>query len=156
MPDDARIRVYRLPDGYTIGQKRNVGSQLARGEIIATWDDDDYSAPERLRDQVSRLQQTGRAVTGYHNMQFTDGRNRWLFEQKADYALGTSLCYRKDWWEIHPFQPLRVGEDDAFVNTANEFGQLASVDAGELMVASIHPGNTVQRHQREEKWKKIS
>src|SRR3954465_8432998 len=43
-----------------IGAKRNWGCQRATGELIAHWDDDDYSAPTRLADQVARLLESGK------------------------------------------------------------------------------------------------
>jgi glycosyltransferase involved in cell wall biosynthesis len=52
---------------HSIGAKRNLGCEAARGEIIAHWDDDDYSAPGRLEDQVRRILTSGKAVTGYNS-----------------------------------------------------------------------------------------
>ena len=73
LPDDASIRLVHIEQGRTIGEKRNFGAGRARGAVIAHWDDDDYSAPDRLEDQVGRLLQSGKAVTGYFAMRFTDG-----------------------------------------------------------------------------------
>ena len=44
---DPRIRYIALPGQVSIGAKRNSACQLARGDIIAHWDDDDHSAPGR-------------------------------------------------------------------------------------------------------------
>lgn len=51
------VRVVNLPaklDGWTVGEKRNVGVRLALGDYLATWDDDDVSFPERLQEQVEQ------------------------------------------------------------------------------------------------------
>jgi glycosyltransferase involved in cell wall biosynthesis len=37
---------------WTIGEKRNIGVRVARGDYLATWDDDDISLPLRLEKQV--------------------------------------------------------------------------------------------------------
>jgi hypothetical protein len=135
-----------IEDGRTIGEKRNFGSGLAHdGDLIASWDDDDWSDVGRLGDQVARLQKSGKAVTGYHSMLFTDGVGWWRYRGSADYALGTSLCYTKAWWDGHRFPPKQVFEDGDFVRAANIAGQLVSVDAGLNMVATIHNGNTSPR-----------
>ncbi len=148
------VRLLHLSANPPIGRMRNAGCEIARGEVIAHFDDDDYSAPGRLADQLRRLRTTGAAVTGYHSMRFTDGRRWWLYRGAAGYALGTSLVYRRDWWQLHPFQELRVGEDNAFVRAAGH--RLVSADAGELMFATNHSGNTSPRQLATKQWQEIA
>jgi hypothetical protein len=71
------------------------------------------------------------------------------------YALGTSLCYRRDWWERNRFPSLQVGEDNHFVAAARDAGQLVAADAGELMYARIHPGNTSPKSATGDQWKRL-
>lgn len=141
---------YLLPDRLSIPAKRNIACELADGEILCNWDSDDYSEPSRLADQVSRLEESGSAVTGYHSMLFyveQSGQCVKYFNDRS-YALGTSLCFLKSWWANHRFigDPAQdnpsIGEDNMFVRAANNAQQLVSVDAGQLMVARVHPGNT--------------
>jgi hypothetical protein len=54
-----RQRVVQVPPGLPLGAKRNVGLCAARGELVAMWDDDDYSLPERLAQQVKFARVTG-------------------------------------------------------------------------------------------------
>lgn len=138
-----------------IGAKRNVGCEHARGSIICHWDDDDYSAPERIADQVARMQSTGKPVTGYHTMRFRKEDETWMYRGDPSFALGTSLCYQRSWWERHPFPGLQVGEDNEFVAAANEAGAVASTDAGELMYATIHADNTSPRKLTAKNWIKL-
>lgn len=151
--DDVRIVVvYGRPP---IGIARNLGCEQAHGEIICHWDDDDYSAPNRITDQVGRLLDTGKAVTGYSSMRFTDGRRNWQYSGSAGYALGTSLCYRRDFWQVNRFPPEQVGEDNSFVARARARGAIVSVDAGDLMFATIHGGNTSPRQLTGGNWRQI-
>jgi hypothetical protein len=113
--------------------------------VICHWDDDDWSEPQRLADQVTRLVSSHVAVTGYHSMRFTDGVKWWQYSGTPNYALGTSLCYRRSWWESHPFELRNVGEDNQFVSVAAAAGQLKSVSAAAMMHATIHSGNTSPR-----------
>ena len=145
LPDDRNIRLIHLESVLTIGHKRNFGCERAAGDIVAHWDDDDYSDAGRLADQLQRMDETGKSVTGYHSMRFTDGPNWWQYAGTHDYSLGTSLCYRREWWRAHPFEPIQVGEDNRFVMEAALAGQLATADAGQFMYASIHEGNTSPR-----------
>jgi hypothetical protein len=51
----------------TIGAKRNLACQEARGEFIAHWDDDDWYAPNRLELQVVPLLAGTADLTGFTN-----------------------------------------------------------------------------------------
>lgn len=155
VPPDERIRLVHLEEGRTIGEKRNHGIGLAAGAIIAHWDDDDWSAPERLEDQVFRLVESGKAVTGYHTMAFTNGNRSWRYAGSPNYAIGTSLCFRREWWQAHPFPAKQIFEDGDFVSAAHQADQLISVDAGERMVATVHPGNTSPRRLNESPWERL-
>jgi glycosyltransferase involved in cell wall biosynthesis len=146
VPDDDRIRLIHLAGHPGIGDKRNFGCERAAGEVMAHWDDDDHSAPGRLADQLARLEQSGKAVTGYHSMKFTDGEQWWKYAGTPLYALGTSLCYRREWWKRNHFHAVQVGEDNQFVAVAAAAGELATVDAGEMMYATVHQGNTSRRN----------
>jgi glycosyltransferase involved in cell wall biosynthesis len=55
--DGLNIRYEALPDGVKmpIGGKRNRLNEMAKGEIIVCWDDDDYYPPERVNKAVTRL-----------------------------------------------------------------------------------------------------
>jgi hypothetical protein len=101
------------------------------------------------------LNESERSVVGFHSMRFTDGAKWWKYEGTRNYALGTSLCYRREWWQKHPFESKNIGEDNAFVAVASAAKQLISDDAGELMVAMNHPGNTSPRSMGDN-WKPIT
>jgi len=155
VPADQRIRVVRVAHGRTIGELRNAAVELARGEIIAHWDDDDYSAPERLEDQVARLLGNNKQVTGYSSMVFESETELWSFEAQFNFGIGTSLCYQRDWALAHPFKALHVAEDRYFSNEARDHGELVSAPDTGLMRASIHSGNTSKRSLTGDNWKFI-
>src|SRR5947207_330130 len=56
---DTRLRYTRLDHYLTLGAKRNLACELAGGELIAVWDDDDWMAPHRLSLQVTELLASG-------------------------------------------------------------------------------------------------
>ena len=145
VPDDDRIRLIHLAGHPGIGDKRNFGCERSAGEFIAHWDDDDHSAPGRLADQLARLEQTGKSVTGYHSIRFTDGERWWKYSGTPNYSVGTSLVYRRAWWKQNRFRSVQIGEDNQFVAVASAAGELVTADAGDLMHATIHKGNTSPR-----------
>ena len=60
-------RYVRLPRRLTIGAKRNLACEQARGEIIAHWDDDDWYSPDRLRYQAAPIIAGEADITGLEN-----------------------------------------------------------------------------------------
>jgi glycosyltransferase involved in cell wall biosynthesis len=142
--DDA-IHYSRLHRRWNIPVKRNMAVRLAVGAWVAHWDSDDWSAPDRMDDQIVRLQRSQKAVTGYSSMYFWDEQTSQAFQYTGPphFAIGTSLCYQKAWWRLHPFQErLMVEEDNAFVLEAARANELVVAEAGALMVARAHAGNT--------------
>lgn len=145
----------REPWAPNIGAKRNIGCEMATSDLIATWDDDDLSAPGRLTDQIERLESSKKAVTGYSHLKFTNGQNWWKYMGHPFYAIGTSLLFRRDWWIDHPFPSVHIGEDTDFSCRAHAAGQLTAVDGtadllprfgpGDMMLANMHPGNSSKK-----------
>jgi O-antigen biosynthesis protein len=171
IPLDARIRaIPRLPHWFpTLGEVRNHACREAAGGIICHFDDDDWSAAGRLSDQVERLQLSGKAVTGYHSLVFrelrdvrlleagvlraTSGWWQWRSAERA--AAGTSLCFRRDWWENHPFPAVESGEDDQFWEAAVLRDAAISVEGRDLMYATNHHGNISGRMTGGIEWEEI-
>jgi glycosyltransferase involved in cell wall biosynthesis len=153
VPADAQIKLVRASSGSPLGALRNEAVKLAQGEVIAHWDDDDYSAPGRLMDQVVRLMDSDKQVTGYNSMMFESESERWMFTALSNYAIGTSLMYRKDYALENPFLAIQVAEDGFFSNQARDTNSIACAPADGLMRASIHPGNTSPRCLKGDNWK---
>lgn len=59
---DPRIHLHDAPAGLTLGDKRNLCVARAAGSFVATWDDDDCHAPQRLSVSLQVLMETGADV----------------------------------------------------------------------------------------------
>lgn len=153
----------------TIGELRNMASECAIStDILIHWDDDDWSHPNRIAEQVALLQSSGADCVGYREMLFwreesayedapacyADAWGKrpaqaWLYSNpNHGYALGTSLCYWRKTWERKPFAATSQGEDLQFI-TGLKVSGVPSIGAkirgepGEpRMIARIHGGNT--------------
>lgn len=152
--------------GLTIGHLRNLASSLRTGyghdlsDILIHWDDDDYSHPNRIAEQVALLQSSGADAVGYREMLFHSSGGAWLYSNpNPAYALGTSLCYWRRTWEAKPFEAVNSGEDTRWIAGLKMVSEssIAVTYAPELdraqlatanpryeprMIARIHPGNT--------------
>jgi glycosyltransferase involved in cell wall biosynthesis len=128
----------------SVGAMRNIGCAAAAGDLICAWDDDDYSHPRRISEQVKLIVMSQTNMVGYNSMPFIDEENRkaYLYRNPEMYALGTSLMYQRAYWRGRKFPEIDVGEDNEFIERAQRARSLIAVDAGDRMVARIHSGNT--------------
>ena len=150
----------------SIGAKRNFGCSHAWGSLIAHWDDDDWSGPTRISDQVSALTHAADSglpvvMCGYRTMLFSDGTpdGYYLYDGMPGFIVGSSLLYQKEWWENHHFPEtyLRrgIGEDSRFVDMS-EREERVVLDDNQVMYASMHPGNTSPRQANTYSgWRKV-
>lgn len=164
-----RIRYVKLGRRVTVGEKRNIACAMASGEIIVHFDSDDLSAPGRVADQVARLQDTGKQVTGYNGLLFHETRKVrvlevggmrpagawWRWRDMHGLAAGTSLCYRRDWWTYHQFLPENRAEDDLFYAEALKLGAAVAVDGRNLMCAVNHADCVSERLIGGAEWEEL-
>ena len=146
VPDHPAISYHRLPTRTILGAKRNQACELARGLIIAHWDDDDWVAPDRLSVQVARLQESGAEVSGARSLGYYDPWNgrAWRYSWPSGarpWAAGPTLCFTKALWARAPFPPVAVGEDTRFTWSA-AVGAIADISDADCFVALVHPANT--------------
>jgi glycosyltransferase involved in cell wall biosynthesis len=155
MPEDERIRYVRLARTCTIGEKRNRACSLARGQIIAHWDDDDWMAPNRLTHQVAALRSREVDVCGWDRLTFVDpdAGEAWAYRYRGarPWVAGGTLCYWKHFWAEHPFAAMNDGEDTRFVWRASP-DRVLVLDVPELYVARIHRGSSSRKHVQSPRW----
>jgi len=107
------VRVINLPARASIGAKRNVGLVEARGDYVATWDDDDFALPEHIFLRVA-LARAGDAA-------FVRGDRMWLADASLHVvglergaALATALYDRDVARRVGGFLDVSYGEDGGF------------------------------------------
>jgi glycosyltransferase involved in cell wall biosynthesis len=57
-----QVKYLKYNEKLTLGQKRNIGNDAAKGEIIVYMDDDDYYPPERISHAVDMLRKSPKAL----------------------------------------------------------------------------------------------
>jgi glycosyltransferase involved in cell wall biosynthesis len=160
MPDDSRVRYVREERKSPIGVKRNRLCELARGEVIVHWDDDDWNAPWRVSHQVERLLASGADICGLDRPLFYDPAERraWQYiypPTASPWVYGATLCYTKAFWRRNPFPPIGVGEDSQFVWAATH-KKILRLDDPTFFVGIIHPGNTSPKQTYGSRWRAYS
>jgi len=148
VPEDPRIRYFRLDGKLTIGAKRNFACEQARGELIIHWDDDDWYPKRRTGVQVRALLEQGAELCGTSRVFYYDAATlqtwEYVYSPGAGWVGGNTLGYRKRFWQQNHFPDLQIGEDSRFVSSANSKSICDLADPA-LCVALIHPGNTSRK-----------
>ncbi len=133
----------------TIGSMRNLAIAAADGELIVHWDSDDWSAPDRITQQVHQLQDCDADIVGACELPFWDYRTRSAYvyrHQKPTYIVGTTMMYRRSMWQEHKFPSLNRGEDTHWHRELGALRKRSFSDSyadGGLVIAAIHEGNSM-------------
>jgi len=118
--DFITTRYIRMNDKLTIGAKRNMLCEVARGEIIVFMDDDDYYPPERVESAFTALRDNPNFdVAGTSEMYifFTSNHKIIKFGPYSDnHATAATLAIRKKYWKKNKFPNSSIGEESQFLN----------------------------------------
>jgi O-antigen biosynthesis protein len=148
------VRYIRLPRRASIGSKRNLACQHARGEIIVQWDDDDWYSGDRLRYQVMPILLGHADLTGLENAFVLElpGGKFWTTPPPLHCKLfvgdvhGGTLAYRKELWT----RGIRYPE----INLAEDAWLLQSaIRGGGRLLRLSNPGVFVYIRHRTNAWK---
>lgn len=138
------IRPLAVPSSprLALGTKRQLSLEAARGDYVATWDDDDWSAPTRLAEQMQVIRDSGRAACVLHQWLVMDQAlgQVWLSELRTWEA---SLVARRD--AMPRYQPLDRGEDLISIAEIARAEQLAALRSPHLYVYTYHGRNVGSR-----------
>jgi glycosyltransferase involved in cell wall biosynthesis len=156
VPPDARIRYVGLERRLVLGAKRNRGCELARGEVIVHWDDDDWMARHRLRYEVEQLERHGADVCGASRQLYLDPARRtaWLYAYPAErraWVAGNTLCYAKETWHKNPFAEIAVGEDTRFI-WSRAVDRLLQLEDHRFQIGLVHDANTSRKNTSDLWW----
>ena len=143
------------PNPPSIGVLRNDANSTTKCDILVHWDDDDWSHPQRIAEQVALLQSSGKQCVGYREAPFFDTRKNygqewllfggaaWLFSSPDPrYVLGTSMCYWRRAWEQLPFDDAQHEDQRWWLRNASLCKGVSALRQEPRMVCEIHGKNT--------------
>ena len=156
VPNNDRIRYVRFDQKLTIGAKRNLACEKARGEFIVHWDDDDWYPSWRVRAQMRAMLDRGADICGSSRVAYFDPARDQAWEYrypsaKGPWVAGNTLAYRKRFWSSHKFPDIQVGEDSRFVWSSKGRAIADLADPG-LCVATVHSNNTSRKNVNAVYW----
>lgn len=141
-----RIRYERVPKtpDVTLGALRNRTLDLARGSIVAQWDDDDWYHPDRLTRQIAMLD-VGRDACVLRGTLMHLDAPRWFdhpYVGTLEPGVPGSIVHRADPAVRYPEK--RRGEDTDFLHHWSR-DRIGVLDAPGLFVRAFHGANTWER-----------
>jgi hypothetical protein len=150
------VRYHRAPPGLSLGELRNVSCEIAAGEFVAHFDDDDWSAHWRLRYQVEELAAApGTNICGLSRVIFSNvdhsGAWQYVYPAGSPWVYGGTLCYRRSFWRVHAFPTITEGEDNEFVWAASP-DEVLACDVNTFFVGHIHSHNTSAKNTSGPRW----
>ncbi len=153
------VRYVWEPPGQTLGARRNRLCELASGPVIAHWDDDDWQAPHRLTYQVGELVRTGVQMCGITDPLFYApvSRGAWRYQYPGGqkfWLAGSTLVYRRNFWEAHRFPSLDVGEDARFVWSGKP-AEMHILEDASFHVGIVHDTNASPKQTRGSRWQPV-
>jgi glycosyltransferase involved in cell wall biosynthesis len=156
VPDDPQVRYVRLTGERTLGNKRNLCVEAARGDLIMHWDDDDWTSALRISYQTEALLRAGAEICGLRQILFYElaTARTWLYQypsgQRA-WLAGSSLLYTREFWRRAPFPDVQVASDTTFVWSQKLERSVALPDYS-FYLAMIHPDNTSPKNCQGSYW----
>lgn len=123
VPRDLRVHYLRLNSRRSTGKKRNLGCELATGDFLMCWDDDDWSGPDRISRQVAPLLTRRFDATVLPPSYLLDLVQNSFWQHDAMGARGLflhgaawgTLAWARKWWEKGVrFPDFSLAEDVSF------------------------------------------
>jgi glycosyltransferase involved in cell wall biosynthesis len=144
-----KVRYCHYVDGrLTIGSKRNMLNELAEGEIMIAFDDDDYHTPDRVGHTVAMLNKFKAEFAGNSElyMYFTDDDTIWKYDGQhgPNHFTNGTAAYRRSYISEHRYDPeARQAEESSFSNSYEK--PIVQLNPLKSILVKCHPGNTVDK-----------
>jgi glycosyltransferase involved in cell wall biosynthesis len=160
IPEDPQIRyVYSEEKNPTVGFKRNIGCEMANGELIIHWDDDDWYATDWISFQVQTYLSAGADICGLNQVQYWSPllKTGWMLKNSDSHypwLSGQSLIYRKTFWSEHPFKDQEKESDDDFVRLSG--ATLFAHNYYQGLLAMLHGHNATRKFFEDPRIKNVN
>jgi len=147
---DARVdnvRYIHSPERLDLGEKRNKLNELAKGEYIVCFDDDDYYPPNKISAQVGEMQRNNALFSGSDTIYIWYSHLDKIYRTHsfgAHHALNGTFAYHRHFLKNHRYEDTaRLAEEQAFLN--NFTAPVLQIDPREAILCISHSANTYDK-----------
>ena len=144
------IRYNRQSERSLIGAKRNELHKLARGEILVSWDDDDFYPPERVSHAVEKLEESPEVQVAGCSLIYIYFSDVKLIHRLGPFsqrhATNGTMAVRREFAITHFYdETVSHGEEESFLNFFSY--PMIQLSPLKVMLVMSHNSNTFEKGQ---------
>lgn len=144
---DSAVRELHVPRQRTLGDLRNIGLDEAAGEWLMQWDDDDWSHPDRMSYQASRMNGVDAVLLRCQiRYSFLNNCARiWRWTYNSSPAIPGTILHRRDGAARYRSEGIKEDEyflKDHFSNRVQVIENTAAAGCAHYYTRFFHGHNT--------------
>ena len=157
---DLEIATYvKLFKKFNIGRKRQIACDIACGEFIVFFDDDDIHLSHRIKMSVDKLQKIGaRYIAGNSKMMICNLKTENIYEvgpYHKNHCTANTMCFRKEIFSGTSFRDSdKAGEEAFFLK--NWQIPVVQLNMEDTIICLGHNDNTISKDRFYDDNKKIN
>lgn len=139
-----KITVFKLTEGssLSLGERRNISIQHAKGEYVCQWDDDDWFHNDRLEIQMRSLLNSKKPANILNRLVLYNALKQQAYLSSERFWEGSLLCKTDLFKEYFQYPKLNKGEDNDLVVKLVKQDYVGSLFAPYLYTYLFHGANT--------------
>lgn len=146
-PAVCQVRYVHSPQRLDLGKKRNMLNEMAKGEYIICFDDDDYYPPDKISLQVAAMQQNNALFSGSDTIYIWYSHLDKIYRTHAfgeRHALNGTFGYHRNFLKNHRYEDsATLAEEQAFLN--NFTARVQQIDPRRAILCISHSANTYDK-----------
>ncbi|WP_368543898.1 glycosyltransferase family 2 protein [Enterobacter soli] len=146
-PAVCTVRYVHSPERLDLGKKRNMLNEMAKGEYIICFDDDDYYSPNKISMQVAAMQESNALFSGSDTIYIWYSHLDKIYQTHAfgeRHALNGTFGYHRNFLKNHRYEDAAtLAEEQAFLN--NFTAPVRQIDPRQAILCISHSANTYDK-----------
>ena len=143
------IKYQFLDKSLPIGRKRNISSEMATGDIIVNFDDDDFYPVDRISHAVESLQGAEYYIAGCSAIPilFVKERSLWVSRSFGkNHAIANTFAFKREILDFTKYDDTDCFGEEKFFLKGYNFN-LLKLDPFKTVVSIAHSSNTVDKYK---------
>ncbi|MFP7609970.1 glycosyltransferase family 2 protein [Serratia quinivorans] len=141
------VRYVHSPERLDLGKKRNMLNEMAKGEYIICFDDDDYYPANKISAQVAEMQGNNALLSGSDTIYIWYSHLDKIYQTHSfgeRHALNGTFGYHRNFLKNHRYEDTAtLAEEQVFLN--NFTTPIQQIDPRQAILCISHSANTYDK-----------